>query len=202
MRFASRVALGCLIALSCAAMAHAATDISVRVDIGGAPPAPHIVFRAEPHVVYERAERVYVVDDPACGDADCFHYGPYWYTFSNGYWYRAARWRGPFVVVHPRYVPEALYRVPPGHWKHRAMREAREMRREARREDRREDRRDFREERRDARFKPGRDARDERGGNGHDNGRGHGNGHGKGNGKGHGHDGENDGEETGHDHRR
>ena len=98
----------------------ARADVTVRLDLGNAPRA-HIVFRSEPHVVYVPEHRVYVVDDPAIGDDDCFHYGPYWYAFSGGYWYRARSWRGPFIVVHPRYVPTAVYRVPPGHWRHRAI---------------------------------------------------------------------------------
>lgn len=98
--------------------APARADISVRVDIGNAPPAPHFVFRARPHEVLYPGARVYVVDDPGVGDNDCFHYGGYYWVFREGYWYRSARWRGPFVVVHPRFVPQAFSRVPAARWKH------------------------------------------------------------------------------------
>jgi hypothetical protein len=142
----------CALTVLLAAAAEAATDISVRVDIGGAPPPPRMVFRTQPHVVYEAAPQVYVVDDPACGDRDCFRYAGYWYTFSAGYWYRAHSWRGPFAVVHPRMVPAAIYRVPPGRWKHHAVyaeerHEARTHVRIERREDRREERHAERHER-------------------------------------------------------
>lgn len=96
----------------------ARADIDVRIDIGNAPPAPQIVFRARPHEVFVPEERLYVVDDPDLGDNDCFHYGGYYWVFREGYWYRANRWRGPFVVVHPRYVPTVFYRVPAERWKH------------------------------------------------------------------------------------
>jgi hypothetical protein len=99
----------------------ARAEVTVHVDISNAPPATRIVFQSEPHVVYVPEDRVYVVNDPVVRDYDCFHYGPYWYAFSDGYWYRAHGWRGPFVAVHPRYVPTAIYRVPPGHWRHHAV---------------------------------------------------------------------------------
>jgi hypothetical protein len=107
--------------LGLAPVSNAHSDVAVHIDIGNAPPPPRMVFRSEPHVVYVPEERVYVVDDPYASDNDYFRYGPFWYEFSGGYWYRAHSWRGPFVVVQPRYVPTAIYRVPPGRWKHRAQ---------------------------------------------------------------------------------
>jgi hypothetical protein len=110
------------VALMGLASARAASaDVHVQLQIGDAPPPPHVVFVREPHVVYVPEERVYVVDDPYAGDHDYFRYGTSWYVFTDGYWYRAASWRGPFFVVEPRYVPTAIYHVPPGHWKHRAV---------------------------------------------------------------------------------
>jgi len=96
----------------------ARAEFSVRVDIGNAPPAPHVVFRYRPHEVFYPDQRVYIVDDPEVGDYDCFRYGGYYWMFDNGYWYRSPRWGGRFMVVHPRYVPQAFYRMPPGRWKH------------------------------------------------------------------------------------
>ena len=113
------IAAGVLL-LGLAPVPSAHSDVAVHIDIGNAPPPPRIVFRSEPHVVYVPEERVYVVDDPYAADNDYFRYGPYWYAFNDGYWYRARTWRGPFVVVRPRYVPAAIYRVPPGRWKHQA----------------------------------------------------------------------------------
>lgn len=100
------------------AAAPARADIDVRIDIGNAPPAPHMVFRVRPHERFYRGEGVYVVDDPGIGDYDCFRYGGYYWVFQDGYWYRAPSWRGRFVVVHPRYVPTVFYRMPPTRWKH------------------------------------------------------------------------------------
>jgi hypothetical protein len=99
--------------------APACADIDVRINIGNAPPAPHMVFRVRPHERFYRGEGVYVVDDPGVGDYDCFRYGGFYWVFRDGYWYRAPNWRGRFVVVHPRYVPTVFYRMPHASWKHR-----------------------------------------------------------------------------------
>lgn len=138
-----RVVFAGLLGLTVAALAQAATQVTVRFDIGTAPP-PNMMFHAEPHVVYVPEEQVYVVDDPGAGDYDCFRYGGYWYAFRAGYWYRADRWNGRFVVVHPARVPVAIYHVPPGRWKHHAVwaDDQRETRHEAMREDRRDDHHD------------------------------------------------------------
>lgn len=170
MKAVLRMILSCLALVALAGAAQAATAVSVRMDIGGAPPPPRIVFHAEPHQVYEPEQRVYVVDDPACGDTDCLHYGAFWYTFSAGYWYRSYSWRGPFAVVHPREVPEAFYSIPAARWKHRALRaevrhEVRAERREDRHEarvDRHEDHHDDRAERRDERHDRRHDRREDR----------------------------------------
>ena len=136
-----RVVFAGLLGLTMAGLAQAATQVTVRFDLGAAPP-PHMVFHREPHVVYVPAQQTYIVDDPAVGDYDCFRYDGYWYAFRAGYWYRADRWNGRFVVVHPARVPVAIYNIPPGRWKHRAVwvDERKEDRREARRDDRRDDR--------------------------------------------------------------
>jgi hypothetical protein len=138
-----RVVFAGLLGLTVAALAQAATQVTVRFDIGAAPP-PHVMFHSEPHVVYVPQQQTYVVDDPVAGDYDCFRYGGYWYAFRGGYWYRADRWNGAFVVVHPARVPVAIYNLPPGRWKHRAMwtDEHREARAQEIREDRRDDHHD------------------------------------------------------------
>jgi hypothetical protein len=126
-RFVMRAtAVGCAFAAAMLAgipfsSVPARADIEVRIDIGNAPPAPHIVFRARPREFYAPEERVYVVDDPDVGDNDCFRYGGKYWVFSDGYWYRASRWRGPFVIVEPRRVPAVFYRVPATRWKHRPV---------------------------------------------------------------------------------
>jgi hypothetical protein len=104
-----------------AAVAGAYTDVAVHIDIGNAPPPPVVVFHAQPHVIYVPEQQVYVVDDPRAGNCDYFRYEGYWYQFNAGYWYRCRDWRGPFTPVRANYVPVAVYRVPPGHWKHYAV---------------------------------------------------------------------------------
>lgn len=137
-----RVVIAGLLGLMVAALAQAETQVSVRIDIGQAPP-PHMVFHGEPHVVYMPAQRVYVVNDPDVGDYDCFRYGGFWYAFSGGYWYRSSRWNGQFVVIHPARVPVAIYHVPQGRWKHRAVWvDERKERREDHRHDRHDDHHD------------------------------------------------------------
>jgi hypothetical protein len=59
---------------------------------------------------------VYVVNSDRY-DYDCFRYGVYWYAWSDGFWYRARTWRGPFIAVEPRVVPRAIINVPAKHWK-------------------------------------------------------------------------------------
>ncbi len=113
-----RIAIAAVISAAFGFVAGARADVSVHIDISHAPPAPRIAFHAEPHMVYEPEDRVYVVDDPGEGDADCFHYGPYWYAFSAGYWYRSRTWHGSFIVVSPGEVPVAIYHVPRGRWRH------------------------------------------------------------------------------------
>jgi hypothetical protein len=97
----------------------ARADIQVRIDIGNAPPPPRIVFLAPPHERRYAGDPVYVVDDPGIGDYDCFHYEGYYWVFRDGFWYRSAGWRGPFVVFDPHYVPAVFYREPATRWRHR-----------------------------------------------------------------------------------
>ncbi|HXJ79368.1 MAG TPA: hypothetical protein VMS64_11890 [Candidatus Methylomirabilis sp.] len=56
--------------------------------------------------------------------ANYFFYGGQYYVFTNGAWYVAPRYNGPWVAVAPIYVPRPIlsvpvkyYRVPPPHWK-------------------------------------------------------------------------------------
>ena len=111
--FAAVVLVGVLLA-----GVPARADIDVRISIGDAPPAPHFEFRARPRERLYPGDRVYVVEDPGVGDNDCFRYGGFYWVFREGYWYRSASWRRPFVVVHPRYVPGVFYQMPPTRWKH------------------------------------------------------------------------------------
>jgi hypothetical protein len=94
----------------------AETYFGFHIGVSNAPPPPRVYFRQEPRVVFVPQSRVYVVRDV---DYDMFRYGRFWYVTRGGYWYRARSYRGPFWVVDARYVPRAIYSVPPRHWKHR-----------------------------------------------------------------------------------
>ena len=98
--------------------APARAEISVRIDIGNAPPPPIVVFHARPHERFYWDNFVSVIDDPYVGNYDCFHYGGYYWLFSDGFWYRTRDWRHEFVVVHPSHVPNAFYKMSPKRWKH------------------------------------------------------------------------------------
>jgi hypothetical protein len=113
----TRAATTAAFVLLLATQASAATNVGIRIDIGNAPPPPVVVVREEPRVVMVPQSRVYVVEDDAYGH-DCFQYGVWWYIHSDGWWYRARSWRGPFTVVESRYVPAAVVKVPPRYWRH------------------------------------------------------------------------------------
>ncbi|HET9554819.1 MAG TPA: hypothetical protein VFP50_17780 [Anaeromyxobacteraceae bacterium] len=76
-----------------------------------------------------------------------FSDGWYWCRRDAG-WYRARDYRRGWVFVEPRYVPPAVYRLPPGQYRRWAPPPPRPA---ARYEERREDRREWREDRDDDR---------------------------------------------------
>jgi hypothetical protein len=91
------------------------TYFGFHLGITNAPPPP-VVFYDEPVVHAVPGYPVYVADD--C-PYDMFRYGPSWYLFDAGFWYRGRSYRGPFVAVDVRYVPRPVLHVPASHWKHR-----------------------------------------------------------------------------------
>jgi len=108
---------GCAMAMFLATPALARTDVSVRVDIGRAPPPPVVVVQHAPQVVWLPETHVAVVQDEDF-DNDTFECGVYWYTYRDGWWYRARTWRGPYAYVETRYVPQSVIVVPARHWRH------------------------------------------------------------------------------------
>ena len=92
------------------------------IDVDNAPAAPRVYFRGQPDVLYVPETGAYVMANTDF-DFDMFRYGDYWYVADNGYWYRGTSYRGPFVVIDARSVPEAIYDIPDRHWKHRPMRD-------------------------------------------------------------------------------
>jgi hypothetical protein len=113
-----------LLATSLAQPLHAETQtwFGFQVGISGGSPAPPVVFRSEPHYVV--VNDVYVVDDDRCDD-DVFRADNLWWRLRGGYWYRAASWRGPWMAVDVRRVPERVLVVPTRHWKHHPRRDGR-----------------------------------------------------------------------------
>ena len=114
-RIATYSALFALL-LAAPAFAQTRTYFGFNIGISNAPPPPRVRFYQPPPVVLVPNSSVYVVENPY--GYDMFRYGGFFYVSNDGYWYRASSYRGPFVAVDARYVPRAIYSVPPGHWRH------------------------------------------------------------------------------------
>ena len=111
-------AAAAMLAATVTATAHAGTSVDLRVSVGDRYEGATIAFRSEPRVVIVPDTKVYYVRDHDC---DLYRYGRYWYFVENGYWYRAASWRGPFYHVRHTSVPRSVTGVPVKyrkHWKH------------------------------------------------------------------------------------
>ena len=115
-----------LVAMSLAQPLHAETQtwFGFQVGVSGGSAAPLVVLRSEPHYVV--VNDVYVVDDARCDD-DVFRADNLWWRLRGGYWYRAASWRGPWVAVDVRRVPERVLVVPARHWKHHPRHDGRRV---------------------------------------------------------------------------
>jgi hypothetical protein len=154
--------------LAAVAPARAGTSVDIQLHVGDRYPGTEIVFHREPDLIVVPSSRVYYVRDY---DYDMYRYGSYWYYCDGVNWYRARSYGGPFLFIHYRTVPRAVYTVPvryrrhwrdwpPGHayghykkadrrgaardYRHDVREDRREDRRDERRDDRRESRRDER----------------------------------------------------------
>lgn len=96
-----------LLALVISAPAHAATSVAVGIALGKAPPPPVIVFRGEPQLIVIPTNGVSYYNGPS--SYDYFRYGPYYYIYNDGYWYRARHARGPFFAIREAHVPLVFY---------------------------------------------------------------------------------------------
>jgi hypothetical protein len=109
------VALLLALVLAAPVVPVAPAQAQVHVNIGINLPAP------PPLVVVPEVRTVqYVTTVPY----NLFVYNGQYWAFSDGGWYVAAGYNGPWIVVAPQFVPRPLllvpvryYRVPPGHWK-------------------------------------------------------------------------------------
>lgn len=104
-----------LSSLAVPAQAETQTWFGFQVGVSGGNAPPPVVFRSEPRVIV--VEDVQVVDDDRCDD-DVFRANNVWWRLRGGYWYRASSWRGPWMSVDVRRVPERVLVVPARHWKH------------------------------------------------------------------------------------
>ncbi len=88
------------------AAARAQVDVNIRLALPVAPPL--VVVQPGVQVVENYQEEVF------------FTNGWYWVRRDDRWW-RARTPRATFVYVEPQYVPRAIYRLPPGqyrHWRH------------------------------------------------------------------------------------
>jgi hypothetical protein len=110
-----RMALVLLILGYAAAHAAAAeTYFGFSIGISSAPPPPRLVVAGAPQLVVVPGTSVQVVGNSGY---DVFAYRSSFYCYSSGFWYRAASYDGPFMVVDVRSVPEPILVVPAQHWK-------------------------------------------------------------------------------------
>ena len=111
--------LAAVVALSSAVTPlHAETQTWFGFQVGlsgGTPPPPPFGFRSEPRVII--VNDVQVVDDDRCDD-DVFRSDGMWWRLRSGYWFRAPSWRGPWISVDVRRVPERVLILPERNWKH------------------------------------------------------------------------------------
>ncbi len=83
-------------------------EVSVNVIV----PLPRLFIPAPPPLIVVPGTYVYYPPDV---DVDIFFYHGYWYRPYRGGWYIANGYNGPWRTVGPRYVPRALFNVPPAY---------------------------------------------------------------------------------------
>lgn len=111
------LAAALMVAAGALASGCAGYRYGAEVEVSNAPPPPRIYFSSRPH--YDVVYGVYVVDHGEYDDdCDVFGYGGSWYAYTGGFWYRAQSYNGPYAVISVSSVPERIFRVPPGRWKH------------------------------------------------------------------------------------
>jgi hypothetical protein len=113
------------------AAARAQVDVKIHLALPAAPPL--VVVQPGVQVVENYQEEVF------------FTNGWYWVR-RDDHWWRARTPRATFVHVEPRRVPVAIYRLPPGHYKHWRKAEAKAERRDWKQHEKAE-RREWKDER-------------------------------------------------------
>ncbi|MEK7347289.1 MAG: hypothetical protein AABZ94_00300 [Candidatus Eisenbacteria bacterium] len=110
-------AAAAVLAATVTATAHAGTSVDFRISVGDRYDGATLAFRSEPEVILVPDTKVYYVQNRDC---DLYRYGRYWYFVEDGFWYRSANWRGPFVHLRTASVPRSVVGVPVKyrrHWK-------------------------------------------------------------------------------------
>jgi hypothetical protein len=92
----------------------ASAAVSVSLRIGDPYRGPHLAFVDRPDVVLIPGTRVYYVEDT---DYDLYRFGPSWYYYYDGGWYRASDYNGPFYFISYQTVPGPI-RVVPVRYRH------------------------------------------------------------------------------------
>jgi hypothetical protein len=110
-----RIALVFLAIVFAGALEVAAeTHFGFSIGISNAPPPPRVVVEGPPQLVVVPGTTVSVVGNSGY---DVFAYHSSFYCYSGGFWYRAARYNGPYAVVDVRSVPQPILVVPAERWK-------------------------------------------------------------------------------------
>jgi hypothetical protein len=107
----ARVAVGAVLAWLMGTVASAQAQVHIDVHLPGPPGL--VAVPVQPDVSYAPSV-----------NANYFFYDGRYYVFTNGGWYVARGYNGPWAAVAPAYVPRPLLRVPvqyyhrpPGQWK-------------------------------------------------------------------------------------
>lgn len=73
------------------------------------------VIRRRPHWHWMADQRVFVNTDND-RDYDMYRVGSWYYVTSNGAWFRARRWDGPYEMIQTRMVPQPVFSVTSNPW--------------------------------------------------------------------------------------
>lgn len=95
-----------------------AADIGVSIRIGDRYRGDYLRFQRRPQMVVVPGTQVYYIQDSDYSDYDVYRYGGYYFAFSDGRWFRASSYRGPWIYVRGRSVPRQIYMVPTDYRRH------------------------------------------------------------------------------------
>jgi len=100
--------MGVMVVALAAAVDPSQAAVSVNVRVNLVAPPQLVVVPGTP-VAYAPAV-----------PANYFFYGGQYYVFTNGVWYLAPAYNGPWVVLAPQYVPRPLLAVPVSYYRRAA----------------------------------------------------------------------------------